>query len=161
MSSLYWGIGLVFLGGLTACDNPEEKTQDTMEDQDTGQSSAYGTCSLEMVSASRFSFSALTVGAATAEIQLVFVDEEHGEQVEEHPLQLEEEGQSSLSWLLELEQASEPIDVVLGQSTLWTASVFDPVDQVFVARDENNQVCDCWNVSTEYGQINCEMYETD
>jgi len=158
MSSFCWGMGIVFLGVFAGCDEPEEKTQDTMGEQDSGQSSAYGTCSLELVSASGFSFSALTVSASTVEIHLAFVDEDNGDQMEEHPLQLEEENPSSLSWLLDLEQVSDPAAVVLGQSTLWTASVFDPVDKVFVARDENGAVCDCWDVSTEYGRIDCETY---
>ena len=158
MSSFYWRMSIVFFGVFAGCDKPEEKTQDTMEAQEDSQSSAYGTCSLELVSASGFSFSALTVGASTVEIHLAFVDEESGDQMEEHPLQREEENASSLSWLLDLEQVSDPTAVVLGQSTLWTASVFDPVDKVFVARDANGEVCDCWDVSTEYGQIDCQTY---
>ena len=158
MSSLNWWLPIIFFEGIIACDEPEKHTQDTTELDAGEQSSAYGTCSLELVAASGFSFSASTIGASTVEIHLVFADDDHGEQVEEHPLLLNAEGQSSLSWSLDLEGVSDPTDVVLGQSTLWTASVFDPVDKVFVARDDNNEICDCWDVSSEYGQIDCEGY---
>jgi len=158
-SSNSLSVAIVLSGVFLGCDEPEKKTQDTMESsQDSGQPSTYGTCSLELVSASGVSFSVLTVGASTVEIHLAFVDEDNGEQIEEHPLQLEEEGQSSLSWALDLEQVSNPTDVVLGRTTMWTSSVFDPIDKVFVAKNDNDEVCDCWDVSTEYCVIDCATY---
>ena len=162
MKYTLFGFCSLLVASLLSCTNPEEKqsdsTTETGDPQDSGETSAYGSCSLELVAASSATFSASTIGATKVVIRLAFLHEEHGEQMEEHPLQQGEEGVSSISWFMELESVETPEDEILGQSTLWSASVFDPTDTVFVALNENDELCDCWDIKDEYGAIDCTTY---
>ena len=163
MKHLLTGVWLSTVVVWVGCDEekPQNETQnEEQQPQEDEETSVYGSCSLDLVSASGTMFSALTIEASSVVVQLGFAHDEHGEQLEEHPLTVQEDNTTSISWGLDLEFATTPEQVVLGQSTLWNGSVFDPIDKVFVALDENDQICDCWAVSTEYGRLNCSAYET-
>ena len=101
---------------IIACENTEKEP---VEEEDTSvQSSAYGSCSLELVAASGPSFSAMTIAASSVHIEMAFDDDEHGVQTEAHTLLRSEESESSINWALELSQVDTPGEVISGTSTL-------------------------------------------
>lgn len=139
----------------------EKKESEPSDEEDTQEEavSAYGSCSLELVTASGTTFSASTIGASSVVIHLAYLDDDHGDQREEHSLQKQENGAtSSISWSLDLDWVSNPSEVVSGQSTMW-GSVFTAGDRIFVALNEKEEVCDCWDTdNSERYAIDCTTY---
>ena len=148
---------LSFLG-VSCISDADTSDSSEIQAEEQEQSSAYGSCSLDLVAASGMTFTAATIDASDVHVQLAFLDEDIGEQNEAHPMNKTEE-ESPNSWQLDLEIAATPDDVLLGQSTLWSGSLFDPIDKLFVAFNTEGDVCDCWSISSEYGKLNCSLFE--
>ena len=140
---------------ILACENTEKENAE-QEEETSSQSSAYGSCSLELVAASGPSFSAMTIAASSVYIEMAFDDDEHGVQTEAHTLLRSEESESSINWALELTQVDTPEEVISGTSTLW--NIFASGDLVFLASNEDNELCDCWDIKREYGAITFETF---
>ena len=144
--------------GVSCISDADTSDSSEVQAEEQEQSSAYGSCSLDLVAASGMTFTATTIDASDVQVQLAFLDEDIGEQFEAHPMNNTEEA-SPNSWRLDLEIAATPDDVLLGQSTLWSGSLFDPIDKLFVAFNTEGEVCDCWSISSEYGKLNCSLFE--
>ena len=129
---------LIMLG----CD--ETKIEDSNVEEPQEVQSAYGTCSLDLVAASGYDYTASSSGAASVVIHLAYVDDTYGVQEEDHPLGLTEGG----NWSLELENVNSPEEVVLGQSTMWSVTGFMSGDRIFLGLTEAGEVCDCWDTNS-------------
>jgi hypothetical protein len=140
---------------LFACEDAKKDTAES-EDDTSSQTSAYDSCSLELVAASGPNFSAMTIAATSVRIEMAFGDDEHGVQTEMHTLDQAEESEGSINWTLELTQVDTPSEVISGTSTLW--NIFTDGDLVFLASNEDNDLCDCWAIKGEYGSINCDTF---
>ena len=140
-----------FLGfGLLACAEPTSEDS-SVEQVEEEKETVYGSCSLELVAASGYDYSASSIGASSVVVHLAYVDDTYGLQEEDHPLQPIDGGTSSDLWSLELDFAATPEDVVLGVSTMWSVAGFSAGDKIFLAQTEGNEVCDCWD--TNAGEV--------
>ena len=132
----------VFMLVMLGCD--ETKIEDSNVEDTQDVQSAYGTCSLDLVAASGYDYTASSSGAASVVIHLAYIDDTYGVQEEDHPLALTESG----TWSLELEYANSPQEVVLGQSTMWSVTGFVSGDRIFLGLTEDGAVCDCWDTDS-------------
>ena len=136
--------------GLFACSEPKTDTATSDTAADTAGeeiNSVYGSCSLELVAASGYDYTASSIGAASVSIHLSYIDDTHGVQEELHPMTSMESNSSNDTWSLELENVYNPEDVVLGESSMWSVTGFTEGDKLFLAMTENNEVCDCWDTN--------------
>ncbi|MEC7984679.1 MAG: hypothetical protein VX278_05920 [Myxococcota bacterium] len=129
--------------GFWACEEPKPEDSSVEEVEEVEEETVYGDCSLELVAASGYNYSASSIGAASVVIHLAYMDDTYGLQEEDHPLQ----PTSSDTWSLELDFAATPEDVVLGASTMWSVAGFTDGDKIFLALTEDNEVCDCWDTN--------------
>lgn len=127
------------------CSEPKE-TDSVGEDSEGPQEvpSAYGTCSLDLVAASGYDYTASGSGLDSVVVYLAYIDDTYGVQEEQHPLAVTELG----NWSLELENVHSPEEVVLGQSTMWSVTGFISGDKIFLGLTEDGEVCDCWDTNS-------------
>ena len=124
----------------------EQKVEDSASEE-TGSieaGSAYGSCSLDLVSASGYDYAASGSGESSVVVHLAYIDETYGVQEEDHLMEATDSG----SWSLELDYVSSPEEVVLGQSTMWSVTGFGSGDRIFLGMTEDGEVCDCWDTDS-------------
>ena len=134
----------ILILGLLGCS--ETKTEESsVEDSATTEAveSAYGDCSLELVTIDGYTYTASSIGASSVIVHFAYIDDEYGLQEEDHPLESSDSGR----WSLELERVFSPEDVVFGQSTMWAVTGFTSGDKIFLGLTEEGEVCDCWDTN--------------
>ena len=146
-----------FIFGLFGCNAPKND-DDTGMTEDENSTTAYGSCSIDVVSSSGSYFSVQSQENSTIELHIAFLHEQYGEQLEEHPLSQSSDMTEGMSWSIDLTTIDNPDNLVEGTTTLWDPNILMIADLVCVAFNTEDEPCDCWDLHNDYGNIGCGLY---